>query len=416
MRIVKVGISLSILLVMTMQVFAGGGGSVYSRYGIGDLAYHYSARGLALGSVNLADMSMNYTSPHNPATWKKINLTRLELGLDYSSLMVNGSQGKGSYYNTTFSGITFSFPIERSMGIGAAMGLVPYSNVSYDIPETAANNQYSSSYNGSGGLTKLFVGASYTTPYSFSIGASLDYYLGKLSYKSQIDFAGSGTIRNGSYTTEHKYRGVGYTFGLLSSDLSKHIELGENISDVNVAFTFSYAGDLWVDTTFVTQNALQQADLNESTVKSYIPNRYGLGINMRYNKKYEFMLDYIYQPWSNYEFDGRSSEYLRDLQRVNLSVEYRNDDYRRMSFWEQIMLRGGLSYERSQYEIEGVGINTYSVHAGFSIPLGNQNTLNIGFKYGFRGETESNLVEENFFQTNISLSFGELWFVRQNKF
>lgn len=300
MRFVKISLSVSFILAFAVQMFAGGGGSVYSRYGIGDLAYGYSARGIALGSMNFADMSMNYTSVSNPATWKKINLTRMELGLNYTGLSVNGNSGKGSYFNTTFSGMTFSFPIERSLGIGGAMGLVPYSNVSYNIPETSSKNGYSSSYEGSGGLTKLFVGSSYSTPYKFSVGFSLDYYLGKISYKSNIDFQESGVIRNGSYTKEHKYRGIGYTFGIISDDLSKEFDLGKSISEVNVAFTFNYAGNLWVDTTFITENSQQKADLNEATVKSYLPSRFGFGVNLTYDEEYEFMLDYLYQPWSNY--------------------------------------------------------------------------------------------------------------------
>lgn len=103
------------------------------------------------------------------------------------------------------------------------------------------------------------------------------------------------------------------------------------------------------------------------------------------------------------------------MTKISFGMEYRNPDFRSQSFWEQIMLRLGLSYEQTQYEINGNGVDQYSIYTGFSVPLSFDNTLDFGFQYGKRGTTESNLIKENIFKFSVSLSVGELWFLRQDR-
>jgi hypothetical protein len=86
-----------------------------------------------------------------------------------------------------------------------------------------------------------------------------------------------------------------------------------------------------------------------------------------------------------------------------------------MSYWEQIMLRFGLSYEESQYTYFGNDINQYSVFGGFSLPLSYENTIDFGVEYSIRGTTEANLLKENFLRINLGLSFGDIWFQRYEK-
>jgi hypothetical protein len=141
----------------------------------------------------------------------------------------------------------------------------------------------------------------------------------------------------------------------------------------------------------------------------------GLGMSFLLNDRYLVALDYFFQPWSKYKFDGRKSSYLKDLMRISAGVEYSDNTRKFGSFWEQMIYRLGLSYEQTQYEINNEGINIYSVHGGMSFPISPGNSLDIGFQYGIRGKTSSNLIKENIYKATVTLSFGELWFIRQDR-
>lgn len=109
------------------------------------------------------------------------------------------------------------------------------------------------------------------------------------------------------------------------------------------------------------------------------------------------MADYLYQPWSDFEANNSKSASLKDLQRLSAGLEYRDPkSVFNGTFWEQIILRCGLSFEQTQFVINNNEIDQFSIHAGVGMPVGVGNFLDVSFEYGIRGETGINLFKENF--------------------
>lgn len=86
-----------------------------------------------------------------------------------------------------------------------------------------------------------------------------------------------------------------------------------------------------------------------------------------------------------------------------------------MSEWEQIVWRLGLSLEQTQYIFNGTGIEQFAAFAGFSYPLGAENSIDFALQYSKRGTTENGLLNENSIRVYLGLSLGELWFLRYDK-
>ena len=147
-----------------------------------------------------------------------------------------------------------------------------------------------------------------------------------------------------------------------------------------------------------------------------IPFRIAGGLSFLLNEKYLFSLDYLYQPWSEYSLNGVTFPYLRDSYKISTGFEYRPERQIGQSFWEQVMLRLGLTYEQTQYDINGQGINKFSVMGGFSLPLSYLNTLDIGLAFTIRGTKNSNLLQEKIIKLSAGISLGELWFVRRDNY
>jgi hypothetical protein len=143
-----------------------------------------------------------------------------------------------------------------------------------------------------------------------------------------------------------------------------------------------------------------------------LPYRIAAGASFVLNKKYLFSLDYLFQPWSKYALNGKTSPYLRDSYKVSAGFEYRPIKETGQSFWEQVMLRLGLTYEQTQYYVNGQGINEYSVMGGISLPLSYENTLDLSLAYSIRGTNDFNLFKEKLIRLTGSVSLGELWFLR----
>lgn len=401
---------------LSVELFAGGG-SVYSRYGLGDYYYTFSARRMGLGELGIATADFDYLNYLNPASWSKLRLTRFETGIIYNGTNISSSSESVFHSQTIVAGAMIGFPIAEDYGISFTAGITPYSNVNYEIAGEEQSNlvdPYNSVYTGEGGITKFFTGMSYKLPFDLSVGAAFEYYTGKIQYKTSIEFNDTSDFREASFKTNYSYKGVGFTLGLISGNLSEVFGV-ENLKDVRLGLTYSSPTKLTTDTTNTSSTIIGDVVVSNGTLKTELPYRLGVGLSFKWTENYLFLLDYLRQPLSELKRYGAKSEQMRDFQKFSFGVEYRNAESRSQSFWAHVMLRGGISYEQSQYVINGKGLNQLSFYTGFAVPLGFDNTLDFAFQYGKRGTTENNLLKENIYKFSITLSIGEFWFIRTDR-
>jgi hypothetical protein len=373
---------------------------------------------LGMGQVNTSIADADFINVNNPAALYRINLTRFEVSLKFGGEQVSNNSLNKFYANTIFNGFTFGFPVSSLYGVGAAFGILPVSNVSYNIVDniistTNSSDQYNFSYSGSGGISKIFMGASYRTPLNVNIGATFDYYFGNLHYNSTVNFPNNSSY-NAVYNKQYSPRGLGTTIGLLSPDFAD-IFNSQSITNFRIGASVIYTSTLNTDTILIGNSSSKIDTLGESTVKMKVPIRISTGLSFILSNNYLFSIDYIYQPWSKFAFNGIKSDYLRNASKMGAGFEYRPSIQSGNSFWEQILLRAGLSYEQTQYIIRGEGINQFSVSGGFSIPISFENTIDIGFEYAIRGTKNAGLYKENIYKLNVGLDLGDLWFIRQER-
>lgn len=403
-------------LLVSSEIFAGGG-SYYTRYGLGDFYYSYTARRLGMGELGIALIDHDFMNNLNPASWSNIRLTRFETGLMYEGTGMTSSYNSVFHSQTVFGGLSIGFPVLPSHGVSLVGGTAPYSNVSYDVSEQIDSNvvdAYKLTYQGSGGIQKAFLGLSYRLPFNFSLGSSFDYYYGKVNYKTDMNFGETTTFYDAAYKKDFSYHGIGFTVGLISSNLAGIFGI-EELKDVKLGFTFSSPVNLSTDSVSVSTTVVGEIENSSMSYKTKLPLRLGLGLAMNWSDEYNFILDYLYQPMSQYDKNGITSPNMKDLSKFSFGFEYRKTRPSSQSFWEHVMFRGGLSFEQSQYTFEGEEINQFSVYTGFSMPIGFDSSLDFGFQYGSRGSTNNFLLKENIYKFSITLSTGELWFVREDR-
>jgi hypothetical protein len=398
-------------LLITTEVFSSGG-SLYTRYGLGDVYNDYSARRFGMGGLGIALTDNDYLNYLNPAGSTDLNLVRFETGMIYTGENMQDNSSSTYNANTFFSGFMFGIPIKHDLGFTINFGVVPVTNVHYAVSQAATDTistSHTIDYSGDGGISKIFLSTSYKLPLDFSIGASFDYYTGKIDYNSAITFESTSDFTDATYDKQYSYHGIGYTIGFISTDFAKIIGIG-GVKNLRLGVAYTSSVPLHCDSVInlISAAGTTEAAFGSSTV--HLPYKFGVGLAFLLKDSYQFTLDYLYQPFSQLTFNGVGFPYMQDYRKMSLGLEYRNPDVRTFSFWDQLMLRGGLSYEQSQYIINGTSINQVSVYTGCSIPLGSDNSLDFGLQYGRRGTTDNNLLQENIFNFSISISLGELWF------
>lgn len=414
----KTLLSTSVFLIILSEILFAQNSSVYSRYGIGDMEYSYSSKLISTGDLGTALLDQDHLLVTNPAGWTAMSKTRIEFGFGYKGVLV--SDANRSVYNseTDFKGFTFGFPVSRDLGIGVVTGLVPFSRVSYKAKENYSAQseipEYSVEYEGRGGISKLFIGSSVYLPLGFSAGASLDYYFGNIDYISNINFVQSETFINTKYESMRRSTGFGGSFGIISPNLANDFSISF-LNDLRFGFSYNLSGNLDTDTLFTSTSLYLVDTISTGRTKIKIPQRINTGISFVFNELYSFNLDYMYQPMSEYTFNEKKEISLRDVNKFSLSFEYKPKKNFGMSEWEQIVWRLGLSLEQTQYIFNGTGIDQFAAFAGFSYPLGAENSIDFALQYSKRGTTENGLLNENSIRVYLGLSLGELWFLRYDK-
>ena len=410
-------LSFGILSLINCGLF-GQSSSSYTRFGLGDVDYSYSVRRMGMGQLGTSIADVDFISVINPASLYRIGKTRIEFSLNYNGIFLANDQQKNYFAETDFGGFTVGVPISNKYGIGMAFGLVPFSNVSYNVLERYNSTNpligdYEIEYSGKGGLSKVFISSSYLLPIDMSIGASMDYYFGNINYNSRVEFINSASFSS-EYERSYQNRGIGGTFGFISPDFSKLLKL-KSISDFRLGLAVNLFSNIKDDTLFTAKSVVGIDTLSSGRGEINLPSRLSFGMSFVLNSKYLFSLDYSSQAWSKYLINNISSSALRDAYKISSGFEYRPARELGGTFWEQIIFRAGLSYEQTQYLIYGKGINQYSVSLGASFPLSNENTLDVGLMYSRRGTKELNLLQEEIIKLGIGFSLGELWFLRQDK-
>lgn len=389
--------------------------SPYSRIGIGDIYYAYSARKLGMGQLGVADAESNFISFYNPAALYNLKRTRLEFNLNYHGRFLSDNNISAYYGKAVFGGFMFAFPASEKYGIGIVGGIIPYSNVSYDVVNSvqAAGEDYKTAYQGKGGLSRIFFGSSYKLPFDLSIGATFDYYFGDIEYISSLNFQ-NGNTEGAQFTNKYRPKGIGTTLGLISPDLAGVLNLS-SITDFRFGLSYNYISDLKTDTALTSVTVLRTDTLASGIVDMKIPGRITAGLSFILNKKYLLSLDYAFQPWENYSFNNKTFSNLRNASKISAGFEFRPERVLGSSFWEQIIWRAGLSFEQTQYFVNNVGINQYSISGGLSAPISSANTLDLGIQYAMRGATDPGLFKENILKLYFTISLGDIWFIREEK-
>lgn len=407
------------ILTLTAGVSFSQTQSVLNRFGIGNLEYSYSARKAGMAESGISVEDRDYLSGVNPASWNLLNSSRFEFGTIFNGLYVKDNTDNRFYSKGYFSGFSFGVPVYSELGISIAGGISPYSTVGYEtkavVPSTGSGSavipEYTLINSGEGGLSRIFLGASYRFNGIASLGASFEYYFGNIGYKREIDFGGTGT--NSKFTKTYKTKGLGTTLGLITTDLSKDLIKIANVTGIKFGTAFSYIGHLNTDSILISNSTLF-ADTNAyGSGKIQIPFRLTAGLSFIYDEKYLFSVDFMHQNWSNYKVDDLPDANLASVSRVSLGAEYRvaADG----GNWDRMIYRAGLSFGTSPFKVNNNQLTEFGLYAGTSVALARDNYLDLGIQYMRRGNVTDTFIQEDLIKLSLGLSLGEIWFVREER-
>lgn len=405
-----------------------GTNSPYSQFGFGTLSEQTSGFNRGMNGLGLGFHEHNQVNYLNPASYSSLDSLSFifDAGL---SLQVTNFKENGQKKNANNADLEYVVAGFRAFKhVGVSFGLVPFTNVGYNYSTTvdvgsAQSTTATNTYDGSGGLHNVYLGAAWEPFKGFSFGANIGYLWGTIN-RSVINSYSDSYVN-----TLSKY----YDVDVRNYKLDIGLQYTAHVSKKNwltIGATYSPGHNLHADPECMVVSRNSQTSVSDTT--SYqlsnaleLPDMYGAGFMWNHDNKLKIGADYSLQRWGSKEFPVYSvvnnvpsyslqSGILKDRHKITIGGQYCPQEMSR-SFFKRVNYRAGVSYATPYFKVNGQdGPKELSASIGFGIPIVNswnmRSQLNISAQWVHSSATD--LITENTFRITIGLTFNERWFAK----
>lgn len=366
-----------------------------SMFGLGDISTGEAGKYVGMGGVGIALRSNDFLNSSNPAALTALDSLRFiyEVGASAASKKYSLTGKKSSSFVGNVSNIGIGFQVYHSWFIAA--GITPLSSVGYAMTldeqvEGTDGGTISSLFEGTGGLSKIYMSNAFRLPWNLSLGVNLSYISGKTE---QSETQESATIK------EISYKRAFYTdFGLqYKRKLSKKWNMG-----LGAVYGYNQRLHQTNTTTVANTSNDETTETKTNPTSECMPQYYGLGVAFS-NHRWTFSGDYKFLQWSEMESDYTGVTY-RDQHRVNVGMEYLSSE----SYNKPIHYMLGAGVNNAYMMINKKKVMNYSVSAGVAIPVMNNNLLSVGVKYDRQHSSATGVQREQSLSFYLNLTFSEV--------
>ena len=393
--------------------------SPYSRYGLGELHHYSFGRSTAMGGASIASRDGQQINLANPASYSAIDSLgfMFEFGVDGKISKFKNDLGESKASDINFQYFAMNFQINNH--IGASLGMVPFSDVGYnvvveeDVPNTGLTR---TTYYGAGTISNAYFGMAFE-PWKFlAVGANLNYYFGMLNRNTEVVFPSSDYYNIQEYKSL-RLNDFSFDFGLQATiPINKNNKfivgaIFERNPKYNAKFSDITQKNISSGQS-IDQDTLYYAEEQDGVVE--FPYAYGLGLSYVKDSKLEINADYYHQAWGDAIFLGSKPPFLTDLNKFAVGAEWIPDKFSIKSYFDRIAYRIGFHYEQTYLIFGDNQIDDFGISFGVGLPVyRSKSTINVAAEFGKKGTMENNLILENYARLNLMVNIYDLWFIKR---
>lgn len=377
------------------------GGSILSSHGIGLPYDNPTVRAMGMGDVSLANPSSSRIDHTNPAGLAYIQTTQLMIQSVFHRNQYRDQESEATSNYANFDGFHFAIPFGK--GLTTAFGIKPVTRIDYRIAFTDEidSQEYTRSLEGSGGINRFALTASWTPVHQVSVGVRTSFILGRIIEESRNRFpSGSGFTSSHDRVSTYA-NGLNWTIGILVRPTS------------NWTLGGIFSPKARLDTDIDLYQIFNSSALEGGSIQ--YPATYGVGTSCVLFKKLLIGLDVQTIQWAQLKINESGVPDTQNSTRLSFGLEKLASTTPYVSYFKRIPVRAGIRFQ--PYYILDPDGNTISElwgTFGFGLPLfHNSSHIDFMIGYGRRGSLETNGLKEDLIRFGLSVTGGEKWFVRK---
>jgi hypothetical protein len=400
-----------IIGILPKTVYAQGG-SNFSIFGFGDIRESIGALYEGMANTAIAMPSDHGINTVNPAMWSFVRTTRLQTGFMFRQHQNTTSDGLISKQNNgMYTGINALFAIDSTLGAAISIGYNPVTTVNIftqlrDSLVYAGGTQYrTTDYNGSGGISSLYLGGSIRPVEHVTVGIAAHHYFGNISTRLTTVFDDFGTFAQSFNETTDRFSGLLWQVGATYTGIN-NVTLGATFSlPQTMSMTRSqryYAAILTASQVFDT--TLVNAPVNPNFATT-------LGIGASYNGgRYTIGADFLSRDFSATTYRNAGvAQFLRST-RYSVGAQYRGATDFNAHWFERLGYTGGFGIHQQYISVRNAPLSEIYGSIGTQVPLTSRARVDLSLTFGTRETSNTNILRESFGRLMVTLSVGDIWF------
>ncbi len=168
--------------------------SPYSRYALGQIYESTDPLFMAMGGISLAYRGSNVINYSNPASYTAFDSLSIvfQAGFNSNFITLKDDETSSNVNYASLSYLLFGFPVTSWWR--SSFGILPYSNVGYDIHAMEYDDDVGEIeyvYDGSGGVNRFFWGNGFRINKKLSLGFNFSYLFGNIEKTRAVLFPDS---------------------------------------------------------------------------------------------------------------------------------------------------------------------------------------------------------------------------------
>ncbi len=403
------------VLFLSSQLVAANG-SIYSRFGVGDIATFISSRSAAMGGTGIALLTDGYINRANPAALGRISRTQYSADFQYQGFAMNDGTASSFLSSGNFQGAMLAFPLYSEYNIAFAFGITPFSHSAYDVRDEKiqAGQNIIQTFDGVGGLSSAQFGFSFSPRQDLFLGVTTQYLFGKFNDRQRLKF-----VDNIEYFVSDVERvvsmdGFAFTFGGVYAGIDKALGFSA-LKNLNVAASVFSGASLNSKEEKIQNYVSSQETTGVRSGAAKIPLGVAFGAAYLLQEKLILTSDLQIQNWDAYKYFGAHPREIRNSTRFGVGAELLPTLIPGESYYRQMTYRVGAYVNSSYLKVNGQAINEYFATGGVGLPIflspNSEARLNVSLEYGIRGTTAKGLQKDSITRLTVSLSGSDTWFI-----
>ena len=144
-----------------------------------------------------------------------------------------------------------------------------------------------------------------------------------------------------------------------------------------------------------------------------IPASFTVGLSLSRGLRWNIGTEFTYQDWTDFKDLSGRNDALQQSWRAAVGGEIIPDPFAAQNYLKRITYRAGFSIEENPFLANGNPVRDVGINFGFTLPAGRSNSVDLAFKYGKRGNSAENILEEDYFKIYFGITFNDQWFIKR---